>query len=346
MGKMSSDENSKKVHDSMAPSLSPLPVAGGSNSDEKAYRVANTCQDATCVSGPLCPPNGSYSSQREALQEEVKRSVPLGDIEGSPSVGNGRKQLRGESEKGAQSPPHGGNFGIRERFLKAVSFGTDPIIREISFRTKEEAEASFLSPAEYFFIKRRAKAQAEKRRKSGILVHDKNKCINSRDNGDAEEATRGLDMVDDELLQHRNRKHKNALAVVMEHQQKDTPPPPPPGNFGGVIECDDSYVVASKDEDISERIAQAYREQTRNCAESAIRQAESDAKEVDSYLADTREKLGIGAKRGKNRHFGRIRRTRKGIRDEIVENDRAGGRLKLRFKFPNMLRRRTRSSTV
>ena len=345
MGTMSSEGNTKTVHDSMAPSTSSFPFRGG-NAD---------CRNVLVLPPP--PPsfhsNGSYSSQREALQEEVKRAVPLGDIEGSPSVGCERKQLREEDKTVAQpASPAGRSLGIRDRFFKAVSFGSDPLVREISFRTKEEAEASFLSPAEYFFIKRRAKAQAAKRRKSGYPAPAANCNVEShRDNSDSEEATRGLDMVDDELMQHRDRNRKNALAVVMENQQKDaTPSPAPPlpiqSDSDGDNDGDGSEVIASKDEDVSERIAQAYREQTRQSAESAVRQAESDAKEVDSYLADARETLGIGKNKTKKSDFGRRRKKKKGSNNGGVDDSKTGGRLRLKFKFPNMLRMRTRGSSV
>jgi hypothetical protein len=223
--------------------------------------------------------------------------------------------------------------------VKSVAFRKSVQVHEITTRTKEEARECFLSQTEYFFIKRRAKAQAKRctgypKAMVATLIAEHNyfamACCptvsyssdNEQENDQDGDSTRGLDMVDDVIMEYRNRNRKGALDIVLAGkgggassalaQPANTTTT---GGLGGELALakkkdGSSGMMATKEEHETapmtairlmtkmeqaayERIAQDYQAHCQPSAIVARRWAELDTKQVESYLAGLRAELGL-----------------------------------------------------
>jgi hypothetical protein len=260
----------------------------------------------------------------------------------------------------------------RSLSVKSVAFRKNVQVHEITTRTKEEARDCFLSQTEYFFIKRRAKAQAKRctgypKAMVATWIAEHNYAMacgpvscssdNEEENDKEGDSTRGLDMVDDVIMEYRNRNRKGALDIVLAGKGGGTSLAKTAKTTGGL---GDELALAKKKEGSSsveaakehetapmaalrlmtkmeqaayERIAQDYQAHCQPSAIVARRWAELDTKQVENYLADLRAELGldyeddddVDDENGFSRKFSGYKKKKK-IKTKIAKLLRLGSR--------------------
>ena len=171
----------------------------------------------------------------------------------------------GAGDSGLTSPlyPDGGSSEmVPPQKVRAVAFKDDPPeVREVRIE-EYEVQERWYSNEEYFFIKKEALRVL--RRVSRSNIEDTNAIT-----------TRGLEIVDDKQVKQRKQAIDSVVKCILEAQQISGSNP--------------------------EHLSPLYQEMTQECVRKSLDNANSDAKDAEVYLADTKKELNTETK---------IRRTR------------------------------------
>jgi membrane-associated HD superfamily phosphohydrolase len=143
-----------------------------------------------------------------------------------------------------------------------VMFNEDIEVREVATPSTDECQDRWYSTGEYFFIKKEA-MRTVRRMASTRLEESDTTC------------TRGLEIVISEVVKQRKQTIESVVQAVLKEQMK----------------------LGSTRSD-PEELARVYKQLNYPCIQRSIETAISDAKDVETYLADTRKTFRKKKKNG------------------------------------------------